>query len=389
MAEGQRTISDFPVGFYYDLHQDFSINFQMNRFYSWTNDSEMLEEMRTAASRIHNYADLIEIFLELSGQAAEAGKKLKAAFYLRGAEFYMPEDHALKQASRQQFIALTRAHYNVQANQHYDIPYEQGFLSSYRFSPQAPAKGSIVMFGGFDSYIEELFLMALVLKDAGYDVVCFDGPGQGAALEDWKLPLTHEWEKPVQAVLDFFELDEVSLIGLSLGGYLVLRAAAFEKRVKRAIADDICADFYKVLLKQTGPLLAEKIHDLLLGENEDEINSLFLRVMDQNLMLNWGIRQGMHVTGSHTPYGFLKQTQLYNTSEISPLLMQDVLLLAGQEDHYIPLVQFSEQSSSLTHVRSLTTRLFTRQEQAQNHCHVGNIGLSIDVILQWIQQMER
>ncbi|MNW52783.1 hypothetical protein D3C74_303180 [compost metagenome] len=134
--------------------------------------------------------------------------------------------------------------------------------------------------------------------------------------------------------------------------------------------------------------LEDSISTLMAQENEAEINALFSRLIKQNLMLEWGIRQGMHVTGSQTPYGFLKQSMLYTTAEISPLLSQDVLLLAGQEDHYIPLVQFGEQIGSLTSVRSLTTRLFTRKQQAQNHCHVGNIGLSINVILNWLQQLE-
>jgi predicted esterase YcpF (UPF0227 family) len=31
--------------------------------------------------------------------------------------------------------------------------------------------------------------------------------------------MTHEWEKPVRAVLDYFALEDVTLIGVSLGGY--------------------------------------------------------------------------------------------------------------------------------------------------------------------------
>ena len=35
----------FPVG-YYDLHPDVSLNFQMNRWFNWVGDEEMLDEMR-------------------------------------------------------------------------------------------------------------------------------------------------------------------------------------------------------------------------------------------------------------------------------------------------------------------------------------------------------
>src|SRR5438128_3466741 len=122
-------------------------------------------------------------------------------------------------------------------------------LSAYRFTPAQP-KGTIVLFGGFDSYIEELFATQCFLRDAGFDVVAFDGPGQGASLEDAHLPLTHAWEKPVKAILDYFQLDDVTLIGYSLGGCLAIRAAASEQRVRRVIADDILTDFFEVLLQQ-------------------------------------------------------------------------------------------------------------------------------------------
>jgi hypothetical protein len=154
------------------------------------------------------------------------------------------------------------------------------------------------------------------------------------------------------------------------------------------IADDICTDFYQVILSSIKPELKAKIHTLMLQEETSQVNRLFESLMRQSLMLEWAIHQGMHITGSQTPYEFLKRTMQYNTTEISSRLTQDVLLLCAQKDHYIPLRQFFEQSQTLTEVRSLTTRLFTDKEHAQNHCHIGNIGLSIDVMINWIQQMQ-
>lgn len=74
---------DFPVGLY-DLHPNVSINFQMNRFYNWTNDEDMLREMREAARSIHSYEELVHSFIQLGNQALEQDKKLKAAYYFRG-----------------------------------------------------------------------------------------------------------------------------------------------------------------------------------------------------------------------------------------------------------------------------------------------------------------
>ena len=48
--------------------------------------------------------------------------------------------------------------------------------------------------------------------------------------------MTAEWHKPVKAVMDYFKLDHVTLAGLSMGGCLVVRAAALEARVENLSA---------------------------------------------------------------------------------------------------------------------------------------------------------
>ena len=80
-----------------------------------------------------------------------------------------------------------------------------GFLPAYRFTPSR-AKGTIVFFGGF----------------------VFEGPDSGSALDEAGLARTADWHKPVAAVLDHFAFERVTRVGLSLGGCLVMRAAALE-----------------------------------------------------------------------------------------------------------------------------------------------------------------
>ena len=81
---------------------------------------------------------------------------------------------------------------------------------------------------------------------------------------------------------------------------------------------------------------------------------------------------------------YLHAIQRYTAAEISSRVTQDVLLLAGSEDHYVPLAQFYTQIAALTNTRSLTARLFTRAESAQNHCQAGNFGLALQVITAWL-----
>ena len=55
----------FPIGFH-RLHQDISMNFQMNRWFSWVGEEAMLDEMRSVAPRIASYADWKREFLALA-----------------------------------------------------------------------------------------------------------------------------------------------------------------------------------------------------------------------------------------------------------------------------------------------------------------------------------
>jgi len=106
----------------------------------------------------------------------------------------------------------------IRESARHSIPYGGGRLSAYRFTPDSP-RGQLVIFGGFDSYIEEWFPILFALQVEGLDVVSFDGPGQGAALEAG-VPMTSEWHKPVGAVLDHFGLTDVSLLGFRLADVL-------------------------------------------------------------------------------------------------------------------------------------------------------------------------
>jgi len=376
----------FPVG-YHTIHPDVSLNFQMNRWYSWTNDEGMLEEMRAAAPQIHDYADVKRIFTAMSEKSLAENQKLRGAFYLRMAEFFMFVDDPDKEPARLRFINLLRDYYHIPASERQCIPYEQGHLVAYRLTPEHP-KGTLVIFGGFDSYVEEFFPILLSIRDMGYAVVCFEGPGQGAVLEEEHIPMTPEWEKPVKSVLDYFRLDNVTLIGLSLGGYLVLRAAAYEPRVARVVAWDIIGDFFECMTYQFNPALRGVLSLMVHSGASGVVNAMLEKAMKGSLIREWGIKQGMHVFGVNSPYAMLREIMRYQSYNVSSLVKQDVLVMAGAEDHYVPVHLFYDQIKALTNVRSLTARLFTRKEQAQNHCQVGNIGLAIGVLLNWVEHMQ-
>ena len=76
------------------------------------------------------------------------------------------------------------------------------------------------------------------------------------------------------------------------------------------------------------------------------------------------------------------------TRDISGSIRQDVLLLAGGEDHYVPMERWHHQIRTRKNARSITGRLFTRSEFGQNHCQVGNYGLALRTIVNWLDEMQ-
>src|ERR1700678_1027149 len=67
--------------------------------------------------------------------------------------------------------------------------------------------------------------------------------------------MTPDWHGPVSAVLDAFGLYDVTLVGISLGGCLVMHAAASEPRVRRVVAWDTLTDFYTCMTRTLPPAL--------------------------------------------------------------------------------------------------------------------------------------
>jgi hypothetical protein len=96
----------------------------------------------------------------------------------------------------------------------------------------------------------------------------------------------------------------------------------------------------------------------------------------------------MHVTGTSSPYEFFRKTKQFHTADVSTLIKQDVLLLAGSEDHFVPMEHFYQQIKMLRNARSITARLFTKSESAENHCQVGNYGLALRTIVNWLDGMQ-
>jgi pimeloyl-ACP methyl ester carboxylesterase len=100
----------------------------------------------------------------------------------------------------------------------------------------------VLVVGGADTCFEDLFLsVGRSFFERGYSVAMVDLPGQGATANDglhWEV----EAERPISAVIGLLinrfaaQPGRMALLGMSLGGYFVARAAGYESRLATVIA---------------------------------------------------------------------------------------------------------------------------------------------------------
>src|SRR5712691_3215417 len=139
------------------------------------------------------------LFEALADRAEAAGRIEDAARYVRAAEFFLAPGDPHKRAAYERFIALfDKSRPSVERH---ELPSPHRPLPPLRFPHPAP-RGTIVVHGGFDSFIEEFDGLLSHLRDHGFTVIAFEGPGQRAPLLHCRVPMNAEWEVPTSAVLD-------------------------------------------------------------------------------------------------------------------------------------------------------------------------------------------
>lgn len=369
----------FPLG-YHNFHKTQFFNFQLNRWYSI--GLARYDDMLTAGKNIKKYDDWKPEMIRIAEQAESENRLMNAAIYYRSTEFYTHYQDSDKELLYDKFSKLF---YQAFANDHiqrHEIPYDGGYLPAIRIPAVGDKKGTIVLHGGYDSFLEEWYLMLTYLSQAGFEAIGFEGPGQGAALIKTGLAFDIEWEKPTAVILDYFNLDDVTLIGLSMGGWLCLRAAAFESRIKRVVASGHAIHYMDIV-----PSFIGWIFEYFM-KYKNFFNKSAYAKMEKNPRMKWEIGNTMRITKSETPFeGAQLNLSLSRENMYADRISQDVLVISGQDDHFIPIRLHQQQVKALVNARSVTDRIFTKADHAQNHCQVGNIGLLLDTVIQWLKNM--
>jgi 2,6-dihydroxypseudooxynicotine hydrolase len=172
---------------------------------------------------------------EAAGRPVTAGEAwLRAAVCFHFGKFVWVLDEGRSRAAADQAVAALReAHRLLDPDaERIEAQLDGGTIVANLRGPRAGPL--VVLIAGLDSTKEEFFLLENLFHARGMATLALDGPGQGEG--GYELPLRHDFEAAVSAILDAVDgFDRIGALGVSLGGYYAPRAATFEPRI-RAVA---------------------------------------------------------------------------------------------------------------------------------------------------------
>jgi pimeloyl-ACP methyl ester carboxylesterase len=172
---------------------------------------------------------------EAAGRLVTAGEAwLRAAVCFHFGKFVWVVDEARARAAADDAVeALREAHRLLDpAAERIEASLDGGTIVANLRGPRSGPL--VVLIPGLDSTKEEFFLLENLFHTRAMATLSLDGPGQGEG--GYSLPLRHDYEAAVTAILDAVDgFDRIGALGVSLGGYYAPRAAAFEPRI-RAVA---------------------------------------------------------------------------------------------------------------------------------------------------------
>ena len=99
-----------------------------------------------------------------------------------------------------------------------------------------------------------------------------------------------------------------------------------------------------------------------------------------------GVHNAEWTMGAKSPSDLLQIFDQYNLKDESKLITCDVLITAGEKDHFFPIEQVEAFRSSLVNARSITTRVFTEQEGGHEHCQQGTSSLFHEFFFEWLEK---
>jgi hypothetical protein len=137
-------------------------------------------------------------------------------------------------------------------------------------------------------------------------------------------------------------------------------------------------------LKQMRPGKAQQLVSLFKAGDRKGTEALIAEERLPSSVFEWCITQGMHITGTKTPFDFLSAIAQHSLDGILHHVKQDILLTDGEQDHLFDVDWIHRAMRELVCAKSVTARIFTAREGGEQHCQVGNSALAREEIIGWL-----
>ena len=171
-------------------------------------------------------------------------------------------------------------------------------------------------------------------------------------------------------------------MGVSLGGVLAPRAAAFEPRLAAVIADDGVYDYAEAHLAVVPPAQRAIFLKLLTAPSAPPIDALLAGAMKASPTARWAFIHGMYATGAKSPREYFAKTLDYNVKDGVAEKIRCPTLVCDADDDLFFKGQPQQLYDHLTCKKTMVR--FTAAEGAGSHCQVGASRTSFARIFDWL-----
>ena len=246
------------------------------------------------------------------------------------------------------------------------IPFEQGALRGYLSLADDSGRDrpTVLYPAGYDSPAEDGSFFAFPALRRGFNVLSFEGPGQGGVLYEQRLFFRPDFEAVLTPVVDWalqrpeVAGDRLVLVGRSFGGFLAPRGASAEHRLAALVADPGQYDMGSRLRARTPADLFERA----LADDQSVDAELQPLLDDPHGQEYFGARMAAH--GTPTVRQWYQALMLFSLEGRADQITCPTLVTDGEGDFA------GEQSVQLYEALTCPKqrRHFTDAEGAGGHC---------------------